>query len=354
MRRLPRTTIHAAILLAALMAARPAAAVAVTIAIPASKDNTLYFDPTGSLSNGAGQLFFAGRTSTFTNAVRRAVIAFDIAGNVPAGSTIDSVSLRLHVTRVPLPVTNTTVTLHRVLADWGEGESAPEFNEGGGAPATPGDATWVHRFYDTVFWTTQGGDYFSTSSASATVAGVAFYTWGPTSGMRSDVQGWLNNPAASFGWLLRGAEATLESARGYDSRDAITVANRPVLTITYTAPVASAGRVPDGGPVPGVPLTVDHAAGGQIMLAWGASCRAGDTDYAIYEGTAGVYYSHTMKLCTTGGALTATIDPAPADSYYLVVPRSSGREGSYGMSSAGSERPPGAPACVSQSIAACP
>jgi len=352
MRRLRRTAIHAAFMLAALMAARPAAADLVSI--PASRDNTLYEDPTGSLSNGAGQLFFAGRTSTFTNRLRRAVIAFNIAGSVPAGATIDSVTLTLHLSRVPVPVTSTGVTLHRVLADWGESDSAPEFSEGGGAPASPGDATWAHRFYNNTFWTAQGGDFTATASATTTVAGVGFYSWGPTSAMRTDVQGWLNTPAANFGWLLKGAEATLESARGFDTRDAVTVQNRPVLHISYTVPVAGAGRVPDGVQAPGVPVTVDHAAGGQITLAWGASCRAGDTDYAIYEGTVGVFYNHTMKLCTTGGARTATFMPAPGDSYYLVVPRNAGREGSYGVSSIGVERPPGLPACFPQNIAACP
>jgi len=352
-RSLPRTAIRAALVLVALMAARPAAADLVSI--PASKDNTLYQDLSGSLSNGAGQLFFAGRTSTFTNSVRRGVIAFDIAGSVPAGATIDSVSLTLHVTRVPVPVTSNAVTLHRVLADWGESDSAPEFNEGGGAPASPGDATWIHRYYNNILWTLPGGDFVATPSATTNVAGVAFYTWGPTTAMRADVQGWLDTPAANFGWLLKGAEATLESARGYDTRDAVTVQNRPILNISYTLPVPTgAGRVPDGAQAPGVPVTVDYAAGGQITLAWGASCRAGDTDYAIYEGMVGTFYSHTMKLCTTGGARTATFMPAPGNSYYLVVPRSAGREGSYGMSSAGVERPPGLPACFPQSVAACP
>ena len=41
--------------------------------------------------------------------------------------------------------------------------------EGDGAPATPNDATWRHRFFDSVFWTTQGGDFSATVSASQSV-----------------------------------------------------------------------------------------------------------------------------------------------------------------------------------------
>jgi len=346
------TAVTAGLLLAALLAVRPAAADVVSI--PAKKDNTLYASATGSVSNGAGQVFFAGHTSVFTNTIRRAVIAFDIAGSVPAGSTIDSVTLRLHLTRAPLPPDVFPMALHRVLADWGEGTSDPEFSEGGGAPATPGDATWLHRFYNTTFWTNQGGDYAPVASASIFVSGAAFYTWGPTTALRNDVQGWLDNPAGNFGWMVRGDEVTLESARGFDSRQSLTVANQPVLGVVFTPPASGAGRIPDGSQGQDVPLMIDHAPGAEIRLSWSSSCVASDTDFEVYEGNLGVFYSHTMKLCTTGGATTAAFMPAPGDSYYLVVPRNGSREGSYGVDGGGTERPPGLPACLSQSLAACP
>ena len=68
------------------------------------------------------------------------------------------------------------------------------------------------------------------ASVSRTVTGVAFYTWGPTSQMQADVQDWLDNPASNFGWLLRASDETsLQTARGFDSRQSLTAANRPVL-----------------------------------------------------------------------------------------------------------------------------
>lgn len=347
-----RTGLTAALLLVALLAAGPA--VAATVAIPASKDNTLYQSATGSVSNGAGEVFFAGHTSIITDSVRRAVIAFDVAGSIPAGSTIDSVTLRLHLTRAPFLPDFVPMNLHRVLADWGEGTSDPLGQEGGGAPATPGDATWRHRFYDTVFWTAQGGDFAPAISAGRTVSVVGFYTWGPTAALRDDVQSWLDNPAGNFGWMLRGDEVTLESARGFDSRQSLTAENTPVLNVVFTPPSAPAGRVPDGSKATDVPLTIDHAPNAEIRLTWGASCLAGDTDYEVYEGSLGAFYSHTMKLCTTGGATAATFMPAPGDSYYIVVPRNGSREGSYGVDWMGAERPPGVPACLPQSLAACP
>ena len=324
-----------------------------SVTIGPSKDNTLYRE-TGSFSNGAGQNFFAGHTGVLTNSVRRAVIAFDIAASVPAGSTIDSVALTLHLSRAPLGAGSTPIALHRLLADWGEGTSDPLFGEGGGAPATTGDATWLHRFFNTIFWTRPGGDFSPTASAARTVIGVAFYTWGPTAQMRGDVQDWLDNPSSDFGWLLMGDEVTLQSARGFDSRQSLTPANRPVLTVTFTPSATAAGRVPDGAQVPGTPLMVKRAPGGEIGLTWSQSCLPTDNDFEIYEGTLGVFYSHTMKFCTTGGASTSTFLPAAGSTYYLVVPRNGPREGSYGTDGSGQERPSGVPACLAQEIAVCP
>src|ERR1051325_1424733 len=72
-----------------------------TVNINPSKDNTLYeYDPdNGDLSNALGLHFFAGKTAM--NTLRRGVLAFDIAGNIPPGSTITAVSLRANMSRAP-------------------------------------------------------------------------------------------------------------------------------------------------------------------------------------------------------------------------------------------------------------
>src|SRR5438552_12262697 len=97
----------------------PGFAIAETININPSKDNTLYeyIPADGDRSNALGNHFFTGETAV--GELRRGVIAFDIAGNVPAGSTITGVTLSMHVSRVPNN-TARTVELHRLLADWGE------------------------------------------------------------------------------------------------------------------------------------------------------------------------------------------------------------------------------------------
>lgn len=77
----------------------------------------------------AGEYFFTGRIAPMAGAVRRrGLIAFDIAGSVPAGATINSVSLMLNMSRTTSGPQN--VGLHQVLSDWGEGTSAAPGQEG--------------------------------------------------------------------------------------------------------------------------------------------------------------------------------------------------------------------------------
>jgi hypothetical protein len=201
------------------------------------KDNTVYESNTGGLSNGVGTFLFAGQT--FSDRTRRAVLSFDIAGSVPAGMEIDSVILTLHLSRtISAPQ---TINVHKVLADWGEGTSNAAGEEGAGTPSTAGDATWTHRFFNTTFWTTAGGDFSATVTASQTVGDstqLGFYTWGSTAQMVADVQDWLDNPANNFGWILVGNEAAFPTTKRFDSREHATVANRPALTVFYHDPDA--------------------------------------------------------------------------------------------------------------------
>ena len=195
----------------------PGLARADIINISPIKDNTLdEYNPTeGDLSNALGFHFFAGATGT--SELRRGVLAFDIAGSIPAGSTILGVTLSLNMSRTAL-TTPRTVELHQLLADWGEGTSQASGEEGTGAPATPNDATWRHRFFDTIFWTTEGGDFSATVSASQSVGDVGMYTWS-SSQMIADVQSWLDNPGANFGWLVLGDESGAGTAKRFDTRE---------------------------------------------------------------------------------------------------------------------------------------
>ena len=231
---------------AALGALAGSLASAGTININPSQDNTLYeYDPVdGDRSNALGFHFFAGETGM--NELRRGVLAFDIAGNIPPGATITAASLSLNMSRTP---TNTAyvMELRKLLADWGEGTSIAPGEEGDGAPATPNDATWRHRFFDTMFWSAQGGDFSATVSASQLVGLVGQYTWSSAQ-MVADVQAWLDNPASNLGWLVLGDETAIATAKRFDTRES---ASPPMLTIEFTrAPRVAPSPRPRPTPAP--------------------------------------------------------------------------------------------------------
>ena len=220
-------TLRAAAFAAAIGLTCTGLASANIINITPSKDNTLYeYDAAeGDHSNGAGFHFFAGENGM--GELRRGVLAFDVAGSIPPGSTITAVSLSMNMSMTPAGAV--TVELHKLLADWGEGTSHAPMGEGDGAPATPNDATWRHRFFDSVFWTTQGGDFSPTVSASQSVGGTGQYTWSSAQ-MVADVQSWLDNPASNFGWLVLGDETGIATAKRFDTRES---ASPPMLTIEF-------------------------------------------------------------------------------------------------------------------------
>ena len=224
------------------------------VALGPVKDNTLYEQAGGILSNGAGQHFFAGKTNS--GVIKRGVIAFDITGSLPAGSTVTTVSLSLFMSRTQ--AANQMIELHRLLADWGEGGSDASGEEGGGARATTGDATWLHTFFDTAMWANPGGDFSATVSASAAVGGVGSYTWSSPQ-MAADVQAWLDEPASNFGWLLLGNETENRTAKRFDSRENAVAENRPRLDVVYApqapptptpAPTATPTLAPTATPTP--------------------------------------------------------------------------------------------------------
>ena len=171
-----------------------AGARAAIVTLDAAQDTTLYETPDGGLGNGAGQHIFSGVNSV--GRIRRALIAFDVAGGLPAGALIEDVSLSLHLSLTVAPPQ--PITLHAVAASWGEGASVAAGQEGGGAPSQPGDATWLHRFYPSVPWIQSGGDFSPVASASTVVASEGAYAWSSPA-MVSDVQLWVDEPGANAG-----------------------------------------------------------------------------------------------------------------------------------------------------------
>jgi hypothetical protein len=226
--------------------ASPATVEAETVLLSPKKDNSIYSESENS--NGRGQYLFVGTTANDLTAYRRALIAFDVAANIPAGSTIQSASLTLHLSKEGTG-SGIQIYLHRALSDWGEGTSIGGRGEGSGGAATTGDATWHYNFFDTSTWRTSdgGGDFATLSSANVFISGLGFSSWSSTPALVADVQSWLDSPQTNFGWLIRGeleGEAA-GTAKRFDSRENSSTAFRPVLSVTYSLAIVDAGT--DGG-----------------------------------------------------------------------------------------------------------
>ncbi|MDD5581043.1 MAG: DNRLRE domain-containing protein [Methylobacter sp.] len=245
-------------------------ALATTITIGASRDATIYENNTNN-SNGAGPVLFAGTNGG--GSPRRGLLDFDIAGAVPTGATINAVQLTLSLGQVagsgggvgdPTP---RNIELHTLTSNWGEGttgQGQPIGGSGNGFPANTGDATWNARLFPGTLWTTPGGDFAASASASTLVDNVIdkSFTWQSTTALVNDVQSWLDTPATNFGWAVVNAdESTIRDFRAFYTRDFANAALDPALQITYTV-----AAVP-------LPPAIALFASGLFGLRWLRRCK---------------------------------------------------------------------------------
>lgn len=242
--------------------------------LPAAADNTLYESATGSLSNGAGGSLFSGRTGQPVGSLRRALIRFDVT-SIPVGSFIQSVTVTLHCSASSGGAQ--VMSFHRVLSDWGESTSVAKIPGGQGASAEAGDATWLHAFSPSVFWTTVGGDFVANASAGTTVnLSSAFYMWGSTSELAADVQAWVDSPVMNHGWVMVGNEAVSGSAKRFESRENPNAAQRPMLVVTYLPPLPGDANCDGAVTLEDVPLFVDALLDASTYT--GCDIRRADVD----------------------------------------------------------------------------
>ena len=237
------------------------AARADTVTVTSSRDTTLFAED-GTRSNGAGSYVFTGTSDS--GAARRALVYFDLTRAIPPGSTVTAVSLRMHQSRTRAGDRDARV--HRVLAGWGEAGSNAPGEEGNGAVALPGDATWTHRISPATAWASEGGDFVSPASAVAVAGADGTDTTWESATLIADVQRWLDTPADNFGWIVIGDETEARTAKRFDAHELADAARRPALTVTFTAP----------GPT-GACCSLDGTCG--VALDPGSACSG------VYQGT---------------------------------------------------------------------
>ena len=219
-----------------------------SIKVTPSKDNSI-FSEGNNLSDGAGLFIYAGRTNNSASVqVRRALIRFDVS-SVPANAQVQAVKLTLTTLKsAGNSTTPHSFTLHKLLNNWGEGTSS---GLGNGSPATPNDVTWQNTFYPSSNWTTNGGDFVNT--ASATTIGILneLTEWKSINvgnvQMLNDVSTWVSNPSINFGWLIKGEESIRGSAKAFASREGLNVYPR-TLTIYYSLPLVEKAYINEVNP----------------------------------------------------------------------------------------------------------
>jgi len=223
------------------------------VTLTASKDNSIFLtEPLAS--NGTGQGVFCGRTNARGGITHRGLVQFEPVEVVPIGSKVVSATLSMHLVQgAPLSGPR-PVTIFRLTAAWGEGDS--EGSGGSGAEPVAPDATWLHTMYPDSFWTTPGppaptGPPPSPPPSSRPPRGGYFVPapldvqqvdssdgpvqWGPTLGLIAAVQMWVDDPATNFGFLLMGDESLPGTARQFASSEYFPeIELRPRLTIEYT------------------------------------------------------------------------------------------------------------------------
>lgn len=216
----------------------PLAAGAETAFLQPGADTTL-IEAAPTFNLGGADFFNAGSTGSGNR--NRALVWFDVAGQIPAGAIIESVTLTLDVVRQPNSDPQSSVFgLHRMKVSWGEGAQVPveEGSPGLGGPAAEGEATWVDRFVGGAAWSTPGGaagvDFEEAASGAALVFGLGEpVTFEGTDAMVADVQRWLSQPDQNFGWMfMTESEEVHKSARSFASRENGNTGG-PLLSIQY-------------------------------------------------------------------------------------------------------------------------
>jgi hypothetical protein len=111
-------------------------------------------------------------------------------------------------------------------------------------------------------WTSAGGDFSATVSASRAVTTTGLYLWNSTPQLVADVQSMVASPGANFGWCVLGDESVADTLRRFDTREVTSAASRPQLTVIYLPPTV-------------FDLTGDNRVNSQdiavLLSAWGTA-----------------------------------------------------------------------------------
>ncbi len=179
----------------------------------AGKDAYIKQDKQDERRGGDGEL----RVKTENGKLNRALLQFDVASAVPAGSALSSATLSLYVKGANGG--STSIKAHGLTATWTEGE-----------------VTWKARDKAAnLLWTTLGADYNPVAVATTAVDNTSnvWRSWDIT----NLVSGWISNPADNKGVILEAAVTSPAAEKKFKSSDDGTASQRPKLEICFSGGV---------------------------------------------------------------------------------------------------------------------
>lgn len=240
-----RTVVALATLAGVLPAASAALAQNNVVHVRASKDATIFLDPTKA--SGQGPALFAGTDGQ--PAAKRSLLFFDVSA-VPAGATIERVAVRLYLARAAGgggQQQPRNISLHALLQEFGEGPSGnpTDMIQGQGYPAVDGDATWTHARLPNDLWggAGPGGNFEHAPSATRMISqfGQNSENLWEQQGLIDDVQAWVNGTRTNYGWILKNDDElsartflAFWSDEGAEQNTMSGVAFAPMLEIEYS------------------------------------------------------------------------------------------------------------------------
>lgn len=206
------------------------------------------------------------------------LLQFDLT-SIPVGAVIDSAIITLwHTTSGGSGV---SVSIHRALTDWFEGD-------GNNSPPSGNGSTWLLRNVSgSVAWGAAGGqagtDYATTATDTTTVTGtVAPFDWDVT----SDVQDFVDGVVTNRGWWFI---VTATAARSFRSSDHPTTGERPAITVTYSIPPTEGSAIGTStvtGHLTGV-ASLSGSAGGSSTVSGSLVDLAVQTFFVQPDSTSG-------------------------------------------------------------------
>ncbi|TAK75288.1 MAG: DUF4347 domain-containing protein, partial [Aquabacterium sp.] len=163
--------------------------------------------------NSADTVLYAGRSGTydpFQMLLKFNDIIGSGAGQIPQGSVITAVTLKVYIS-AQSTFTNPTFSLYRMLAAWDDTSTYNSMGSG-----------------------VDGSEARSSADQTITESGNGAYTFASNAAMIASVQAWANNPSSNQGWYIFCDD--YGSKVGFSSAEVATVANRPLLSVTFTPP----------------------------------------------------------------------------------------------------------------------